>query len=54
MSTGRRLFQYTLKFKKPVLIGLFLLTLSVLTDLSGPFIAKHIIDNYMTPGSLIV
>lgn len=53
MSTGRRLFQYTKKFKKPILIGLFLLTLSVLTDLSGPLIAKHIIDNYMIPESLL-
>lgn len=53
MSTGRRLFQYTLKFKKPILIGLFLLTLSVLTDLSGPFIARHIIDNYMIPDNLL-
>ncbi|SOC40062.1 ABC transporter ATP-binding protein [Ureibacillus acetophenoni] len=53
MSTGRRLFQYTLKFKKPILIGLFLLSLSVLTDLSGPFIARHIIDNYMIPDNLL-
>ncbi|MFY3790821.1 ABC transporter ATP-binding protein [Ureibacillus sp. MALMAid1270] len=54
MSTGRRLFQYALKFKRPIFLGLFLLTLSVLTDLSGPFIAKHIIDNYMVPGSLLL
>lgn len=52
MSTSKRLYFYALKFKKPILIGLFLLTLAVLTDIAGPFIAKYIIDHYMEPGNL--
>ncbi|WP_413363568.1 ABC transporter ATP-binding protein [Lysinibacillus sp. 3P01SB] len=52
MSTSKRLYLYALKFKKPILIGLFLLTLAVLTDIAGPFIAKYIIDHYMEPGNL--
>ncbi|MEK9199496.1 ABC transporter ATP-binding protein [Lysinibacillus halotolerans] len=52
MSTSKRLVQYALLFKRPIYIGLFLLTIAVLTDLAGPFIAKYIIDHYMTPGSL--
>ncbi len=38
--------------KKPILLGLFFLTIAVFTELVGPFIAKHIIDNYMTIGQL--
>ena len=52
MSTTKRLFQYALRFKKPILIGLFLLTLSVVTDIAGPFITKYIIDHYMVLGQL--
>lgn len=52
MSTSKRLYLYALKFKKPIFIGLFLLTLAVLTDIAGPFIAKYIIDHYMEPGNL--
>lgn len=54
MSTGKRLYRYALTFKKPIIIGLVLLTLAVFTELAGPFIAKHIIDHYMTPGSIAV
>ncbi|WP_042476759.1 ABC transporter ATP-binding protein [Bacillus ndiopicus] len=54
MSTSKRLYHYALKFKKPILFGLTLLTLAVFTELAGPFIAKHIIDNYMTPGTIAV
>ena len=54
MSTSKRLYQYAIKFKKPILIGLFLLTLAVATDIAGPFIAKYIIDHYMEPGQLHV
>ncbi|BDH62979.1 putative multidrug resistance ABC transporter ATP-binding/permease protein YheH [Lysinibacillus sp. PLM2] len=50
MSTSRRLFIYAMKFKRPILIGLILLTIAVATDLAGPFIAKYIIDTHMTPG----
>ncbi|KGR82887.1 ABC transporter ATP-binding protein [Lysinibacillus odysseyi] len=52
MSTSKRLYFYAAKFKKPIIIGLFLLTLAVLTDIAGPFIAKYIIDHYMEPGKL--
>nr|WP_106781000.1 ABC transporter ATP-binding protein [Lysinibacillus timonensis] len=52
MSTTKRLYSYALKYKRPIIIGLFLLTIAVFTDLTGPFIAKHIIDEYMTPGTL--
>ncbi|RQW74714.1 ABC transporter ATP-binding protein [Lysinibacillus composti] len=50
MSTNKKLFQYTLLFKRPILIGLSFLTVGVLTDLAGPFIARYIIDHYMTLG----
>ena len=53
MSTSKRLYYYALQFKKPILIGLFLLTIAVATDIAGPFIAKYIIDHYMTPGSIV-
>lgn len=52
MSTTQRLVHYAMKFKKPIFMGLILLTLAVFTDLVGPFIAKHIIDEYMTPGAV--
>ena len=54
MSTSKRLYEYALIFKKPILLGLFLLTLAVITDLAGPFIAKHLIDHYMVPGEIEV
>ncbi|MEK5332554.1 MULTISPECIES: ABC transporter ATP-binding protein [unclassified Lysinibacillus] len=52
MSTSQRLTRYAMYFKKPILLGLFFLTIAVFTELVGPFIAKHIIDNYMTIGKL--
>lgn len=52
MSTSKRLYRYALQFKKPIFIGLFLLTIAVFTDIAGPFIAAHIIDYYMEPGNL--
>ena len=54
MSTSKRLYQYALIFKKPIFLGLFLLTLAVITDLAGPFIAKHLIDHYMVRGEIEV
>ena len=50
MSTSKRLYVYAMKFKTPIFIGLFLLTIAVITDIAGPFIAKYIIDTYMTAG----
>lgn len=52
MSTSKRLYLYALQFKKIILIGLFLLTLAVIADVAGPFIAKYIIDHHMTPGNI--
>lgn len=52
MSTSKRLYLYALKFKKTILIGLLLLTVAVIADVAGPFIAKYIIDHYMTPGHI--
>ncbi|WP_045519916.1 ABC transporter ATP-binding protein [Neobacillus niacini] len=47
MSTGRRLTQYALNYKKIIFAALFMLTISVVTDLAGPFIAKNIIDQHI-------
>ena len=54
MSTQKRLYHYALKFKGQIFIGLILLAFAVATDTAGPFIAKHIIDNYMEPGNIQV
>lgn len=47
MTTGRRLVKYALAYKKIILAALFMLTISVVTDLAGPFIAKNIIDQHI-------
>ncbi|MFK9094172.1 ABC transporter ATP-binding protein [Bacillus salipaludis] len=47
MTTGRRLIGYALAYKKIILVALFMLTISVVTDLAGPFIAKNIIDQHI-------
>ncbi|MFJ7736531.1 ABC transporter ATP-binding protein [Lysinibacillus sp. NPDC097287] len=52
MSTSKRLYHYAMYFKRPIFLGLFFLTIAVFTELVGPFIAKHIIDNYMTIGNI--
>lgn len=44
---GRRLWQYALQFKTSFIIGLLMLTLAVAAELSGPFIAKNIIDKHI-------
>ncbi|MGB7999218.1 MAG: ABC transporter ATP-binding protein [Anaerobacillus sp.] len=41
---GKRLIRYALGFKKSILIALLLLTVAVTAELSGPFIAKRMID----------
>jgi ATP-binding cassette subfamily B protein len=43
-QTGKRLFQYASQFKKPILLALVFLILSVGADLMGPLIAKRMID----------
>ncbi|MCM3216181.1 ABC transporter ATP-binding protein [Niallia taxi] len=47
MSTGRRLLQYALQFKKIIIFALIMLTIAVVADLAGPFIAKKIIDDHI-------
>src|SRR4051812_17672808 len=47
MSTGWRLTQYALHYKKIIFAALVMLTISVVTDLAGPFIAKNIIDQHI-------
>lgn len=41
---GKRLVKYALGFKKNIIIALLLLTVAVTAELSGPFIAKRMID----------
>lgn len=43
-TTGKRLFQYAMIYKKPILLALLLLALAVCVELVGPFIAKRMID----------
>lgn len=43
--TFRRLLAYATLLKKPILLAMLLLALSVCAELAGPFIAKQMIDN---------
>lgn len=47
MPVRKRLWQYALFYKKPMIWGLVLLAISVGADLSGPLIIKYILDNYV-------
>lgn len=44
---GKRLVNYALRFKKTILIALLLLTVAVAAELSGPLIAKRMIDKHI-------
>lgn len=46
-STEKRLFQYALTNKKYIIIGLLCLIVAVGLELTGPFIAKRVIDNHI-------
>ncbi|MFC0470769.1 ABC transporter ATP-binding protein [Halalkalibacter kiskunsagensis] len=46
-TTGKRLFHYALLYKRTILIALALLTVAVAAELTGPFIAKKMIDEHM-------
>ncbi|MFC4386392.1 ABC transporter ATP-binding protein [Gracilibacillus marinus] len=46
-TTERRLIHYALGFKKTIIIGLVCLIIAVGLELSGPFIAKRLIDNHI-------
>ena len=52
MSTGKRLYHYALFYKKPIILGLIYLTIAVMADLSGPFIAMNIIDKHIMEGAI--
>lgn len=43
-TTGKRLFQYAMLYKKPIMAALLLLVLAVCAELTGPLIAKRMID----------
>lgn len=47
MSVGKRLFNYALLFKKQISLALLLLSIAVAAELTGPFIAKKIIDDHI-------
>ncbi|MCA1030841.1 ABC transporter ATP-binding protein/permease [Bacillus timonensis] len=47
MSVGKRLFQYALLYKRTILLALVMLTVAVATELTGPFIAKTMIDDHI-------
>lgn len=47
MTTGKRLTRYAFAYKKIIIAALLMLTISVGTDLAGPFIAKNIIDQHI-------
>ncbi|RSD29250.1 ABC transporter ATP-binding protein [Mesobacillus subterraneus] len=47
MSTGKRLFQYALNFKRIIVFALAMLSVAVAADLAGPFIAKKMIDDHI-------
>ncbi|MBM7659974.1 ATP-binding cassette subfamily B protein [Bacillus mesophilus] len=47
MNISKRLLHYALQFKKTIIIALVMLTLAVAAELTGPFIAKQIIDQHI-------
>ncbi|WP_143521154.1 hypothetical protein, partial [Pseudomonas sp. 2995-1] len=47
MSVGKRLFRYALQFKRTIIIALVFLSIAVAAELTGPFIAKTMIDNHI-------
>lgn len=47
MNVGKRLFTYALHYKKIMFIALLMLSVSVAAELTGPFIAKKVIDQHI-------
>lgn len=47
MTTGKRLVQYALHYKKFIIAALMMLSVAVTADLAGPFIAKRMIDQHI-------
>ncbi|PYZ94075.1 multidrug ABC transporter permease [Salipaludibacillus keqinensis] len=46
-DVGKRLYQYATQFKRTILLSLFFLTIAAAAELTGPFIAKTMIDNHI-------
>ena len=46
-STEKRLFQYALKFKRGIMIGIICLMIATTLELAGPLIAKKVIDEHI-------
>lgn len=44
---GKRLLIYATLFKKPIILALIMLTVAVAAELTGPFIAKKMIDTHI-------
>ena len=47
MKVVKKLVQYASLYKKIIIGALIMLALSVAADLSGPFVAKKIIDSHI-------
>ncbi|WP_246938925.1 ABC transporter ATP-binding protein [Bacillus pinisoli] len=47
MKIGKRLLDYALQFKKTIIFALIMLSFAVAAELTGPFIAKQIIDKHI-------
>lgn len=47
MKVGKRLFQYAWMFKKGFILAILMLTITVAAELTGPFIAKTMIDTHI-------
>ncbi|NPC92039.1 ABC transporter ATP-binding protein [Bacillus sp. WMMC1349] len=47
MKTGKRLIQYSLFYKKILICALLMLVVAVSAELTGPFIAKKMIDEHI-------
>ncbi|TGV05117.1 multidrug ABC transporter permease, partial [Mesorhizobium sp. M00.F.Ca.ET.186.01.1.1] len=47
MSTGKRLWHYALLFKRTILLALLMLSVAVGAELTGPFLAKKMIDTHI-------
>lgn len=47
MSTGKRLFRYAWLFKKTIVLALLMLSAAVGAELTGPFLAKKMIDTHI-------
>jgi len=47
MKVGKRLINYALLFKKTIIFALIMLSVAVAAELTGPFIAKKMIDDHI-------